>query len=129
MWLPKTDPEYYSLRVPYSSKLLESTTPRRNIRAQNQEKWQPENCLCKTSRSGIDHSGVSKTFFYTVFQYWSNQRRKESRRYYEKFRRPKRSPPWVKNHRREFFLITTITTIKIITSITTMIIIEAIAAI
>jgi len=101
LWLPKTDPEYCSLRVPYSSKLPEPTKPRRNIRAQNQEKRQPENCLCKTSRSGIDHPGVSRTSFYIVFQYWSNQRRKENHRYQEKFRRPKRSPPWAKNHRRE----------------------------
>ena len=89
--LPETDPEYCSLRVPCSSILLEPTKLKRNIYAQNQEKRQSENCLCKTSRSGIDHPGVSRTSFYTVFQYWSNQRSKESRRYYEKFRRPKRS--------------------------------------
>src|ERR1043165_8966781 len=58
-----------SSRVPYSSILPEPTKPRQNIRAQNQEKRQSENCLCKTSRSGIDHPGVSRTSFYTVFQY------------------------------------------------------------
>ena len=80
--------------------LLEPTKPRQNIRVQNQKKWQFENCLCKTSRSGIDHPGVSRTSFYTIFQYWSNQRRKESRCYYKKFKRPKRFPLWAKNYRR-----------------------------
>src|ERR1043165_8781901 len=66
-----------SSRVPYSSILLEPTKPRRNIRVQNQKKRQPKNCLCKTSRSGIDHPGVSRTSFYTVFQYWATREEKK----------------------------------------------------
>ena len=71
---------------------------------------------------------MSRTSFYTVFQYWSNQRRKENHRYQENLG-DQNGFHCGRKITEESFLITAIKVMTTITAIIIMIIIEAIAAI